>query len=93
MIFPTIHINGTSCQELMEMNRKASYAVKIAIKALEQAWPNGRDYYPQGVDVIKSAISEHEARIIVMLKVVSELDIISDSIQMQMDERARMKAR
>ncbi len=92
MTFPTIHLNGTSGSELWELNRSAARAIRNAIKALEQAGPNGRDYYPQSVQAGLEAISEHEARVIEMLKVVSELDTIADSIQTQMYERERMKA-
>ena len=73
MIFPTIHLNGTSKQALLDQVLDAAHAVQDAIKALENATPNGRDYYPQGADAIKLAIAEHTARVTKLKEVFGEL--------------------
>lgn len=61
-IKPTIHLNGTSPKELLELYRNAYRAVNAADAALDAAGPNGRDYYPHGPGVISQAIDEHYAR-------------------------------
>ncbi len=44
MINPTININGTSADDLIEPRKAAYDALKTAIRALQQVTPNGRDY-------------------------------------------------
>ena len=77
MIFPTIHLNGTSKQSLLDQTLDAGRAVQAAIKALENASPNGRDYYPQGADAIKLAIDEHAARVNKLKEVFDDLTTLA----------------
>lgn len=63
MMLPTIHLNGTSKGELMRQLQAASAALLDAIHAMQNAAPNGRDYYPQGDNAIQAATVEHSARI------------------------------
>lgn len=44
---PTIHLNGTSAESLHEEYHSLRLAVEVAIKALESATCNARDFYPQ----------------------------------------------
>ncbi len=44
MIRPTLNINGSSADDLIEPRRAAYDALHAAIKALQQVTPNGRDY-------------------------------------------------
>lgn len=44
---PTIHLNGTSAESLYEEYHALRLAVRVAIKALENATCNARDFYPQ----------------------------------------------
>ena len=44
MIRPTLNINGSSADDLIEPRRAAYDALQDAIKALQQVTPNGRDY-------------------------------------------------
>jgi phosphoribosylformylglycinamidine (FGAM) synthase-like enzyme len=46
--FPTIHINGTGKQDLLDGYTAAMRAVEAASKALQAVEFNARDYYPQG---------------------------------------------
>lgn len=59
---PTIHNNGTSREELTRLYTDAGGALYVAFKALSEAAPNGRDYYPQGAVAFEAARREHEAR-------------------------------
>lgn len=60
---PTIHLNGTSRDNLAEPLEQARTAVRKAIEAVQATAPNGRDYYPQGPDAIRTATIEHGNRL------------------------------
>lgn len=70
---PTIHLNGTSRDELYDQLLAASAAVRGAISALTAAAPNGRDYYPQGSDAWPQASAQHSARVQKLVDVREEL--------------------
>ena len=44
MITPTLNINGSSADDLIQPRIAAIAALQAAIKALQQVTPNGRDY-------------------------------------------------
>lgn len=44
MITPTLNLNGSSADDLIQPRRDAYAALQAAIKALQQVTPNGRDY-------------------------------------------------
>jgi len=44
MILPTLNINGSSADDLIQPRIAAYDALRDAIKALQQVTPNGRDY-------------------------------------------------
>ena len=48
MIFPTVHLNGTSKERLERSYQDAYAAVLRAEYAIEKIEFNQRDYYPQG---------------------------------------------
>jgi hypothetical protein len=50
-IVPTIHLNGTSGQDLKAEYYAAFEAIEAAVEALAAATSNARDFYPQGADV------------------------------------------
>jgi len=60
---PSIHLNGTSKQELLEQQLVVMRALRDAIIALRAAAPHGRDYYPQGAGTIDRALEEHSRRL------------------------------
>jgi hypothetical protein len=80
MIFPTIHLNGTSKAELLEQLSNAYSALTDAQQALCNCAPNGRDYYPQGDDAIKQAGKEHRARIDAITLIQADLMKIAEHI-------------
>lgn len=89
MITPTVHLNGTSADELMKQFRDAFDALHKATCLLQQAAPHGRDYYPQGQDTIYQAQKEHRARIDKLIDVKNELLLLAGAIQKQVDQRRR----
>jgi hypothetical protein len=83
MIFPTVHLNGTSKQTLLDDIEGAYAALDLAIRALANAAPNGRDYYLQGPTAIYTASAEHGARLQKMLDVKKDLEALAENIVSQ----------
>ena len=77
MIYPTIHINGTGSETLLDDYRTAVFAVRTAIDAMRYVSPNGRDYYPQGDRVIESASKDHWLRVERLQSVLAELEALA----------------
>lgn len=77
MIFPTIHLNGTSARDLLQKLSDASVAVQDAIRAVRATCPNARDYYPQGDLAITKALEEHSARLASLAAVQTELETLA----------------
>ncbi len=80
MKYPTIHLNGTSKNALIEQYSQACMAIQRAIRAMCEASPHGRDYYPQGPDTYRQANDEHLARIKKLEDVGNELQQIIENI-------------
>jgi hypothetical protein len=80
MIMPSVHFNGTSREQLLETYERAVKAVHTAHQALVSAYPNGRDYYPQGAIVIYTAVDEHLHRVELLKSVKHELEQIIQHI-------------
>jgi hypothetical protein len=77
---PTVHVNGTAYEVLLEQNLKTASAVGKAIESLGQAAPNGRDYYPQGAAAIRAAMEQHVQRVRRLQSVYDELERIAELI-------------
>jgi hypothetical protein len=80
MMLPTIHMNGTSSNELLESYCDAISAMHAALEALARVAPNGRDYYPQGPDACALADSEHGDRKHALIKVMNELQVLAEHV-------------
>ena len=83
MILPTIHLNGTSKERLIESLCNASNALNDAYSALKETAPNGRDYYPQGPQALKQATDEHMLRLRKLDAVKAEIDALTLAIDQQ----------
>ena len=78
MMYPTIHLNGTSKAALVEQYENTMDAVQKASDVLREAYPNGRDYYVQAPGNISRAMDEHRSRLDRLADVRRELeDILS----------------
>ncbi len=73
MIYPTIHMNGTSRMSLLEGYMDVLVALQEAMDALAKATPNGRDYYPQGPEAILVAQTQHREQMVRLESVAEEL--------------------
>lgn len=58
---PTVHLNGTSREELMRQLIEAADALRVAQKKLAEASPNNRDYYVQEANGSYSATGSYSA--------------------------------
>ena len=89
MKIPTIHRNGTPWKALLEPIIKAGREVRRAEEALRAAWPNGRDYYPQGPEALPEAVRQWEAMQIDLVSVRLRLEQIADGIWDGAEDEAR----
>ena len=83
MITPTIHMNGTSRDELLNQLVNAADAVFAAIETHAACHPNARDYYPQGPEACCTAQRAHKARASMLDTVRRELIEMAESIDAQ----------
>jgi hypothetical protein len=67
---PTVHLNGTSRKSLVQQRSDIVQALVEVGKAIGQAWPHGRDYYPQGPDALIAAerVWKERAKIVADLR-------------------------
>lgn len=91
---PTVHLNGTSAESLLEAYDKAGRALALAQAALEECSPHARDYYPQGTavdlegnDAFDNAHNEHLARCNSLANLRAQLIGLTDSVRDQLTER------
>jgi hypothetical protein len=79
---PTIHLNGSGRDSLVEGWEAAWSAAEAAFEALKRTAPNGRDFYPQGPEALAKAIDEHRDR---LRKIQAVQDELQELIQHAMD--------
>jgi len=87
MRIPSIHMNGTSAESLLESLLEAYSAVNKAVDAVAAAAPNARDYYPQGDNAFVEAREEHRSRLERLQSVQEELMEIAVAVQDQEDAK------
>lgn len=77
---PTVHLNGTACDSLLDAHCGAGSALRAALDALELTAPNPRDYYPQGDAAFAAAKREHADRVGRLRSVLAELEALAVAI-------------
>ena len=80
LMTPTVHRNGTSRDALLDGYTAAAAAVRKAIEAVSAAYPNGRDYYPQGELALRMATEDHEDRLARLKSVLAELGELAEAV-------------
>ena len=80
MITPTVHLGGTSRQDLLDQFMEAGHALSLALSKMQDAYPNGRDYYPQGPDAWSLAMQEHVSRVARVQGVVTEYGRLCEAV-------------
>jgi hypothetical protein len=76
LMIPTVHLNGTSRNELQEQLRNARKAIRTAIEALSAACPHDRDYYVQSATAGPKARDQHRNRLRRLVSVQTEIETI-----------------
>jgi hypothetical protein len=80
LAIPTIHLNGTSRESLLQDLIKALEALTDATDAVQKCSPNARDYYVQGNEAFPLARSQHEKRLQALYTIRDELEQIALAI-------------
>jgi hypothetical protein len=80
MMIPSVHRNGTSCDDLVQPQLVAMVALRKAIEAIGQAAPNSRDFYTQGEHAYATALAEHESRLERLTAIRLEFKELTDAI-------------
>lgn len=85
---PTIHLNGTPKQSLLDDINDAYQVVAAAQIALAATGPNGRDYYKglkagADYDRLAKAVDEHQARMTKLHDILKELEELAKGIDTQ----------
>lgn len=86
---PTVHLNGSSPDSLLDAYREVlDVCLKLA-KALAEAQPNGRDFYPQGPNAISVAMAEHRTRVERVKLTMDEITALYDGVMDQVEARQK----
>jgi hypothetical protein len=80
LAIPTVHLNGTSRQELIDQLYVAVRALHEAGSALARAAPNARDYYVQNPLAFSLAQDQHYARMQKLRDITRELEQIAEAL-------------
>lgn len=83
MMVPTIHLNGTSKEQLLTAIVEAHSALLQAEGKLAETAPNGRDFYTQGAVAHTKAMDEHVSRYQRLETVRKELEQLAEEIDTQ----------
>lgn len=76
LVAPTVHLNGTGRDDLLDALETAHEALTAAHDALRKTAPNGRDYYVQKIGNLEKAIDEHTDRMRRIMHVEAEIAAI-----------------
>ena len=80
MIAPTVHLGGTSRQDLLDQFMEAGHALSLALSKMQDACPNGRDYYLQGPDALPLAMQDHASRVARVQSVMDEYGALCEAV-------------
>jgi hypothetical protein len=89
LIKPTVHLNGTSGDDLLEQLTDANVSICEALTDLCDAAPNARDYYPQGDTAFRAARSQHDFRVARLISVREEIQALAHHVADQIREGKR----
>lgn len=85
MITPKLNINGSSAADLIDPRLKAMANLDLAIEALSQAVPNGRDY-PGNAVACTADREEHYDRTAALSAIREEIYAEAIAIKSQQEE-------
>jgi hypothetical protein len=77
---PSVHLNGTAGDDLLDQQLAAMRALRSAHEALRAAAPNGRDFYPQGPEAFSAAQDDHRAELQVLATLIARHEALAEAI-------------
>jgi hypothetical protein len=80
MMLPTVHLNGTSKNELEKQALEAAEALAASLDALYRMTPHDRDYYVQTPQAGQLARDEHQKRCHVVLEVLEDVQALQRAL-------------
>jgi hypothetical protein len=85
LVLPTIHLNGTGRQALVEQLTAALDGLENALEKLRAAAPHGRDYYPQDGDnppgtMLRQAQRQHDRWVNAVETTKADIQAIAETI-------------
>ena len=83
LIIPTVHLNGTGKDTLVNEYVNAMSAMDKAIETFRKITVHGRDYYPQGNNAINEALHQRSKQLEELMTVRNELETIAIAISEQ----------
>jgi hypothetical protein len=84
---PTIHMNGTSYQDLYDGHMAMRQSLMDAARTLRANTPNMRDFYVQSDEAGQEARHQHAERLAVIDRMAEEIEFIVLGIMAQKRER------
>ena len=92
---PTVHMNGTSVDDLLNDNREAREKIEEALDRISRMEFNGRDYYPvQGsFEKARAEREVHVANLRAASEYFMEIAIHCSDIQSERETRAAGRAK
>ena len=88
LVTPTVHLNGTTGQHLLDQQLKVIHALRDVLTVMSQACPNARDFYPQGEGVALEAREVYNERRKIISKMIAEYETIAINVHEQINRRA-----
>lgn len=89
-VSPTVNLNGTGVDDLLQQLRDAVEAVDAATTAVVKATPHGRDYQV-GEARYEVARAEHVLRLVKLEEIHTELTAIFSNVYQQKYDRERQR--
>jgi hypothetical protein len=88
LVTPTVHLNGTTGQYLLDQQLKVIHALRDVLTVMSQAYPNARDFYPQGEGMALEAFEAYNERRMIISKMIAEYETIAINVHEQINRRA-----
>lgn len=82
-IFPTVHLNGTSQEELLNQLVEAMNGIREADQKLSDSQPNGRDYIQPTTFTFKEAQEQHKRWRDMLKTILDEIYAVSEKVSEQ----------
>lgn len=77
---PTIHLNGSSQESLLEDATSTANAIGNSIQKMIEGWPNARDYYTQGPEAYGMAVAWWQERMNTLRQIRGEFEQVAEAI-------------